>query len=102
MLAGASLDAEAFSSTEFSENSSNHPGRSCDQLPNAASMSSLFFCFRFCGISQLVSQCSTGLRGDAGLGVESSAVETCDIDVENVLVDELGGPVGNPGTTMGT
>ena len=25
-----------------------------------------------------------------------------DIDVENVLVDELGGPVGNPGTTMGT
>ena len=34
--------------------------------------------------------------------MESSAVETCDIDVENVLVDELGGPVGNPGTTMGT
>ena len=45
MLADASLDAEASSSTEFSENSSNHSGRSCDQLPNAASMSSLFFLF---------------------------------------------------------
>ena len=38
----------------------------------------------------------------AGLGVESSVIESCDTNVEDVLADELGGPFDNPGTTMGT
>ena len=35
-------------------------------------------------------------------GIEPSVVESCDTGVEDVLVDDLGGPVDNPGTTMGT
>ena len=43
------------------------------------------------------------LRVVAGLGgVESFPIESCDTDVEGVLVDELEGPVDNPRTTMGT
>ena len=38
----------------------------------------------------------------AGLGVESSIVKSSGTDVEDVLKVELGGPVENPGTTMGT
>ena len=38
----------------------------------------------------------------AGLGVESSVIESCDTDVEHVLVDELEGLVDIPGTTIGT
>ena len=34
--------------------------------------------------------------------VESFPTESCDADVEDVLVDELEGPVDNLGTTMGT
>ena len=45
MVAGASLDAEASSSTKCSVNSSNHSGRSCDRLPSAASMFSFLFLF---------------------------------------------------------
>ena len=32
----------------------------------------------------------------AGLGVESSPVESCDIDVEDARVDELEGPFDKP------
>ena len=38
----------------------------------------------------------------AGLGVESSIVKSCGTDVEDGLKVELGGPVENTGTTMGT
>ena len=41
------------------------------------------------------------LRVVAGPGVESASSESCDTDVEDVLVDELGGPAGNPGTMIG-
>ena len=36
------------------------------------------------------------------LRVESSSIESCDTDVEDVLVDELEGPVDKPGITTGT
>ena len=75
MLTGASLDAEA-SSTKFSVNSSNHFGRSCDWSPSARLR-------------------VLRLRVVAGLGVESSTIESCDTDVEKVLVVELEGPVDN-------
>ena len=54
---------------------------------------------------QQVTPCSLRvlrLRVVAPLGVELSVVVSCDTDVEDVLVDGLGGPVDNPGTTMGT
>ena len=38
----------------------------------------------------------------AGLGVESAAVKSCYNDVEDLLVDELKGPVDKLGTTIGT
>ena len=41
------------------------------------------------------------LRVVAVLGVESSQIESCETDVEDVLV-ELEGPVDKPGTTIGT
>ena len=42
------------------------------------------------------------LRVVAEHGVESSRIDSCGADVEDVLEDELGGPVDKPGTTIGT
>ena len=38
----------------------------------------------------------------AGLGVQSSSIESSDTDVEDALVDELEGPFDKPGTTTST
>ena len=102
MLAQASLDAEASSSTKFSVNSSNHSGRSCDGLPSAVPMSFFFLFLVSCNMSPRVRLRVLRRRVVAGLGVESSVVESCGTDVEDVLVVELGGPFDNPGKTMGT
>ena len=59
--------------------------------------------FGFCGTMEQVLPCALSLRVFGWTcGVEPSVVESCDTDVEDVLVDDLGGPVDNPGTTMGT
>ena len=42
------------------------------------------------------------LRVVAGLGVQSSSIESSDTDVEDALVDELEGPFDKPGTTINT
>ena len=42
------------------------------------------------------------LRVNAGLGVESAVVDSCDNNVEGVPMDELGGPVDTPRTAIGT
>ena len=42
------------------------------------------------------------LRVFAGAGAESSRIESCDTDVEDVLVVELEDPVDKPGTTRST
>ena len=106
MLAGASLEAEASSSTMFSVNSSNNFNRSCNGASRAASVSSFLFLFSVsvesCNKSPRAQLRRLRLRVVAGLGVEPSVVESCGTDVENVLVVEVGGLVDNPGTTMGT
>ena len=76
MLAGASLETEASSSNQLSAKSSNHSGRSRKGLPRARLR-----------VLQL--------RVVAG-GVESSRVESCDTDVEDVLVDEPESPFEKP------
>ena len=75
--------------------SSNHSSRSCDASPCSIVV---FFCFLFS-----VSVESRNwflpwlrvlrLRVVAGLGEESSRIESCGTHVEDVLVDELGGLV---------
>ena len=42
------------------------------------------------------------LRVFAGAGVESSRIESCDTDFQDVVVAELEDPVDKPGTTIGT
>ena len=42
------------------------------------------------------------LHAFAGHGVESTRIESCGADIEDVLVDELEGPIDNPGSTTGT
>ena len=103
MLAGASLDANTPSSSKSSVNSSNHSGISRNRSPWTGTVSSFF--------SVSVESCNwfsnarlrvLRLRVDAGLGVESSAIESCDADVEDVVVHEVDGSVDNPGTTRST
>ena len=91
MLAGASLEAEASSSTKKSVIFSSHSGRSRNGLPRAPSMSSFSLCFWF--LSNLAT-CLPVLVA-AALGVESSRIESCGTDVEDVRVDGLEGPVDN-------
>ena len=93
MLAAASLEAEAASSTKVSVSSSNHSCRS------------LIFCFWFLWKSRHWSLSARRrlllLRVLAGRGAESSRIESCGPDVEDVLVDELEDLVNEPGTTIG-
>ena len=100
MLAGASLDAEASSSTKKSAKSSNQQ----ITQPNAVSMSSIFCIFGFCGCNESLRARLRvlRLRVVAGLGVKSSVANSCGTDVEDVLVVELEELVDHPGTTSGT
>ena len=102
MFTGVSLDAETPFS-RFYVKSSNHCGRSRNNLPCTGSVSLLFH--SDCWESRNWSP-STGLlvlrrRVIAGLDVESSD-ESCGNDVGEKLVVELEEPVDNPGTTIGT
>ena len=84
MHAGASLEAEASSSTTFSVNSSNRSGRSRNGLLHAPSMSSFFwFLWNLATGPQSARLGLLLLRVIAGLGVESSRSESCDTDVED-------------------
>ena len=42
------------------------------------------------------------LRVVTGPGAESSSIESCDTDVEDVPTDELEDPIDNPRTTLDT
>ena len=101
-----SLDA-ASSSTKFSVNQRIPVNIAADHATGSPSSASMF---SFSVFSVSVESCNRSLRARlrvlrlrmvAVLRVESSAIESCDTDVEDVLVDELGCPVDNPGTTMG-
>ena len=105
MLAGASLGAEASSSTKLSTKSSDHSGRSRNGLPCTLSMSSFcLFVFLNCRNWSPSARLRFLLRRVfAEHGVESSRIESCGTDVEDVLVDELESPVDKPGDkTIGT
>ena len=106
MLQGASLETEASAPTKLSVNSSDHSGRSRNGLLHAPSMSS--FCF-LCLVSLESRDGSPSVRLRSLLlrvltehGVESSRIESCDTDVEDVLEEELEGLVDKPGATIST
>ena len=98
MLASVSLEAEASSSivSDFLQ-----PWQM--QVHRAPSMSSCSFLFSVLWKLALGARLRVlRHRVVAGLGAESSSIESCDTDVKDVLVDELEGLVDKPGTTMGT